>query len=530
MWRDLARALSAANLCFLYATVTLFLTPSNQYYMVTPPGPRDLAALLLNLLLLSGVLCAGARLVRCWENGFTLRLALLTLTALLVFGAAQLARSVPPLPVAALDPAVRRAAKLALLAGGAVATAGFLIGLVRDPRRLLRWGANLLLALFPFAPLVLAQAAWATLAPAPADRAAQPEAGPARRVAGRIVILLFDELDDRIAFSERPAGLALPEFDRFRETAVTATEAYPPAGNTLESIPALLCGRPVDGAEKRDRDRLLVRFSGDSRPVSWKEQPNLFSRARKLGARAAVVGWYHPYPRMVGPDVERCLWAPYYYWTDRERNSLPETMWQQIALADLPGRAPAARLNREHHIRSYRRLRAGALETAADPDLDLVFAHFPVPHLPGIYDRRSRQIAPRGPLDMEAYLGNLELADRTLGEVRRSMADAGLWETSTVVVTSDHWLRLPGLDPKLGYRVPLIVKLPGQTRPLTYRERLNTVLLHDLVLRQLEEPSALPEELVAWLNRRRSSPDQQRNQPESRSESGNVSTEVVYGD
>jgi len=510
MWRDLARALSLANLCFFYPTVTLFLTPANRYYMAQPPGPADLAAWLLNLLLLAAAFWLGARFVRRWENDVSVRVALLALTGLLLFGALQLQRSVPsPIPLVELDPLVRRAAKLVALALAAAAAIGFFLGVARRPRVLLLWGAQLLLALSPFFPLIAAQTAWAALAPrAPTGDTSPTLAVAARPPAGRVVLLLFDELDYGIAFEKRPPDLQLPEFDRLQHEALTASQAYPPAGNTLESLPSLLCGRRVASVDKRGASELMVRFDGDAAPISWRETETLFSLARDLGGRSALAGWYHPYPRILGKDVDRCTWQTYYYWTDRQGSSLVDTMGQQVALSELPGKAPAARLNREHHVRSFQRIERDALVAVSDPSFNLVFAHYPVPHMPGIFDRTRNRIGPVQGMELEGYLGNLALADRALGNVRRAMTASGEWDRSTVIVTSDHWLRLAGLDPSATFRVPLLVKLPHQRQGLQFDPRLNTVLLHDLALKQLTGDLRTPKELAVWLDHRRQDVDQ----------------------
>src|SRR2546425_7901138 len=35
---------------------------------------------------------------------------------------------------------------------------------------------------------------------------------------------------------------------------------------------------------------------------------NLFRRARALGYDTALIGWYHPYCRVLGSDLTRCYW------------------------------------------------------------------------------------------------------------------------------------------------------------------------------------------------------------------------------
>jgi arylsulfatase A-like enzyme len=115
------------------------------------------------------------------------------------------------------------------------------------------------------------------------------------------------------------------------------------------------------------------------------------------------------------------------------------------------------------------------------------------------------------------YLGNLLLADRTLGELRKAMERAGVWDSTTLLVSSDHGLRAtaqdvvplwgdarqivdrPGIDP----RVPFLVKLAGYKMPVTFNSPLSTVLSCDLVMAVLGGNIATPEDLRRWIDRNR---------------------------
>ena len=97
------------------------------------------------------------------------------------------------------------------------------------------------------------------------------------------------------------------------------------------------------------------------------------------------------------------------------------------------------------------------------------------------------------------------------------LEDAGLWENSTVLVTSDHWYRPKVRKPWLrqgeeftltnytDYRVPLLIKLPGQRHSAAYDTPFNAIITHDLILELIAKPSALadPGALVDWLNEHR---------------------------
>ncbi len=89
--------------------------------------------------------------------------------------------------------------------------------------------------------------------------------------------------------------------------------------------------------------------------------------------------------------------------------------------------------------------------------------------------------------------------------MRRRLEEAGLWERTAVVVTSDHnWRQSFSLDGKTDARVPFLVKLPAQKEGITYETELSTVLAHDLVLAILRGELSQAEQVRGWLSERRS--------------------------
>ena len=115
----------------------------------------------------------------------------------------------------------------------------------------------------------------------------------------------------------------------------------------------------------------------------------------------------------------------------------------------------------EHQLKTV----ALAKQMASDPALDLVLIYLPIPHPPFFFDRHTGQSSTHG---NASYLDNLALADRALGELRRSLEDAGQWVNTAVLVMSDHWYRgksswrtLPGrpfgLSRPPDHRVPMLL-------------------------------------------------------------------------
>jgi hypothetical protein len=284
-------------------------------------------------------------------------------------------------------------------------------------------------------------------------------------------------------------------------------------------MPALITGRLLSNAELVNRSKLMLTFADSDRPVNCDGQPNLFSKARQAGFNTSLVGWYIPYCNLFAENLTSCSWI------DNEASSLSECISSQVE--DLISNIPLAsafvivsrietnkRNERTTHSNDYRDVLTAAKRAIADPGPGLILVHWPVPHPPGIYSRHENQIE----TNVESsYLDNLQLVDSTLGELRRMMEDAGTWDHTILLVTSDHWLRSfwktigPDHDRNNeivpsdnDQRVPFLLKLADQRQAITYDSVFNNVLAHDLVLALLRGEISAPEGVVSWLDHHRS--------------------------
>jgi arylsulfatase A-like enzyme len=188
---------------------------------------------------------------------------------------------------------------------------------------------------------------------------------------------------------------------------------------------------------------------------------------------------------------------------------LPLRQWQVWKGGDLRFR----RIEHREHTEEFLALREHSLAAVVEPQQNLIFVHLPIPHPDGIYNRSKRELTNDEAND---YSDNLALADRTLGELRLAMEKAGIWDSSAVVVSSDHPLRLmwSGLYPSGAFgrddnhkhpTIPFLWKTPGQREAMTYGPEFNTVLTQQLVLASLRGELANPGRVVAWLDAHRAS-------------------------
>ena len=188
-----------------------------------------------------------------------------------------------------------------LLLAGVIALALLYLFLCRD-RTLFRGIRHVLLFLVFLVPINLVTTAWAIHTSWPIERYAAKHAprfvpsasGP------RFIWVIFDDWDEYLTFRNRPAGLSLPEIDRFRAQALHADTAFPPAADTLESLPSLITGRIVRKSRPTLPDDLLLTLPDTHTRERWSTLPNVFTRARELRMNGAVAGFYHPYPRVIG--------------------------------------------------------------------------------------------------------------------------------------------------------------------------------------------------------------------------------------
>jgi hypothetical protein len=475
------------------------------------PAPALYAALMLNVLLYGAVLwggiVAGRRLT--WRAGTLARLGFLVLLLLPLNALrAVLSDRVPFLKSDLILKIGVKGVVLLLTALGLAAV----IAALRFTRPFAHAAATALLLLFPFVAVTFSQGAWKMLHYDPRPFADGPPAAvpvSAAKASPRFVWVIFDEWDQRLTFLDRRPDLRLPEIDRFRRESLYAANAIPAGPETTISMPAMTTGKLVETFRHGDADELLIRMADTKQVVSWGKQPNVFADARAAGFRTAVAGWYQPYCRVLNWSLDACWWwemaAQYNSMgrSDSMGRSLGEIVPNQArSLFETSMLSPFGQsLCTQYHAQSYREMLERAKQLVSDRGFGLVLLHFPVPHAPHAYDRKTGTFTLANSA-IQGYYDSLVLTDVTIAALRRSMERAGTWDTTTVLLSSDHWYRSSGaLDGKLDRRVPFLLKMAGQREGAAFDEPFNTVVTHDLILAVLRQEVSTAQQAVEWLGR-----------------------------
>jgi len=319
----------------------------------------------------------------------------------------------------------------------------------------------------------------------------------------RVVWFVFDTLEQRSGFTQRHPSVKMPALDRFWNESFVANNAYPPGVSTMFSISSYLTGTKFTAAAPLNGVDMMVRIKGREEKIPFSTMPNIMDEARSKGHTTGIVGWHHPYCRLLRRSLDKCS----YHSLNQMRRHHPTGKLKADMGVFLSQVIPSKK--KYPSIEGFHQLFADAKSFATDPNLSLSFLHFGLPHKPWIYDRKTKKVRYLGewPQSLKGYWGNLELTDKSFGEIREAMEQKGLWENTTVIVTSDHWWwfghpenQVYQPDGKTDFRIPLIIKLPHQKQHVRFDPSMNTVLLPFLVMDVLEGRVENIEDLSRWFD------------------------------
>jgi hypothetical protein len=324
----------------------------------------------------------------------------------------------------------------------------------------------------------------------------------------RIVWILFDELSYKQAFEHRFPGLAMPVFDKLKSESVSFSDLKPVGYETERVVPSFFLGHAV-GDIKSDLDgEPTIKLAGQKDWQTFDAHATLFSDAQNLGWTTGVVGWYNPYCRILAGTLNYCFWAGNGQWsgTTPDQTALTNAMTPFMdtvrSLLHKPGFT-----QEERHAADLAALMPQADALIRNQSIGFVFIHLPVPHPPGIYDRR-----PGHRRDTRTYIDNLALSDELLGELMNSLNATSLATKTAVIICSDHSWRIPlwrgapqwtaeeeaASHGVFDTRPVLMIHFPGQAVEHDVTGPFDEIRIHDIIERMLrgQEP-AFGKSLVA---------------------------------
>ncbi|MEI6531750.1 MAG: hypothetical protein WCN87_02900 [Chlamydiota bacterium] len=107
-----------------------------------------------------------------------------------------------------------------------------------------------------------------------------------------------------------------------------------------------------------------------------------------------------------------------------------------------------------------------------------------------------------------------------MGDLEKYLKQNDLWDTTTCILTSDHWWRIYRWDrlyyplnqeeiglykDKIDHRVPLFIKLKHQKKGVEYQADTSTIFMKELISHLVDNTVQTPKELACFLDQKRES-------------------------
>jgi hypothetical protein len=338
----------------------------------------------------------------------------------------------------------------------------------------------------------------------------------------RVIWLLLDELSYQQVYERRLPGLELPAFDQLATQSTLFTHTIPTGEYTRYILPTLFTGIPSNAVDVSARGMLLsLRNPVTGKWVRFDQHQTIFQDALDDGYTTAIAGWYNPYCRIMPEVLDHCFWS---YRESTPANLSPNrtmgvdlirpfhNLWLDTKHLFGHGRGSPSDESRDirQHSSDYRKLLAAGDAYLADPSIDFLFLHMPIPHPYGFYDRRKRVFTRKH----TSYVDNLALADLYLAHLRQILERQHQWDDTTLVVMGDHSWRtsLIWVDSmtwteedqaashggEFDTRPAYIVKLPNQQSPARIDQPFSAVNTRNLMDALLKRNIQTPADLQSW--------------------------------
>ncbi len=333
----------------------------------------------------------------------------------------------------------------------------------------------------------------------PPSPAAQVQ--PAREIGpgAPVVWVILDEWDYDLTY-KRQDGKVFPEFERLRNQSVFLENVRAAGKITLLAVPSLLMGRPV--RDYRGATPAGARFVSVGATESFPGPRTIFDTASQFGYQSRIVGWYHPYCRMFGAQTASCWWddlmLPALRPGSPVMNRATSFLRESVELEVPPLLGPANNIARQ--ISRIRPMMEQASMAVRHGGRSFSFLHLALPHGPFFSLDADGNMVPLN-TDVAGYEFGLEAADRAVGELRRAMEGAGVWEEALVVVTSDHPYRYQYAGGYGNGHIPMMIKFPHQSTPVVSSHPFQAMETKNLIEDFMQGAVATPQRALAWLER-----------------------------
>ena len=371
---------------------------------------------------------------------------------------------------------------------GIAAILAALVSLVWTRFRLMKYVAIACLIFVPLAPILIVQLLLATtwsdgvesagVAPTPVFQGGESGAG----TKAPIFVFVFDEWSFNRATVN---GVVRPEYPRIHEFADAALgfrQAWSYSSRSYHSLPALM----FQMDQRIQIGPGITQWKEGEKDVRTTDVPSMLETAKRAGYHTAVQGFYLPYKRILGDQVEYARSFPVFprgdsFLDSMRLSAVRNLQWIVDPLTSSVRRRWEAEIQSQWwYDLNHKTLDESLKLIDAAPSNTFAVFHWPLPHGPFVLnaDGSFRESYPGGGIleglsrrnvTPEGYERHLQYHDAVVGQLIDHLKASGNFDRALVVLTSDHSWRGDPLEPTENWkidpvmrRVPLFIKLPNQ--------------------------------------------------------------------
>jgi hypothetical protein len=304
-----------------------------------------------------------------------------------------------------------------------------------------------------------------------------------------VFIFLFDEWS-YLHCLDRSGNIraSLPNLTKFASQSIHFANAQSEGGNTEDSVPRFFF-QADDQFVVRQEKGYLKRPDG---LAPSRTTPSIFQMARDKGYTTTARGFYLPLRFVLGDQVDDCdsipHWSHMQTTADRMKNCLLQNLryWPD-PISRLYGSKVTEAIDLNQWKFASDKNHEDTLEVIDRcPANTFFYSHSPGVHPPWVFHADGSPRTFRSEDDPSHYDEQMVYVDRLLGELLKKLKKAGKYDNSTIIVLADHGWKYdkePEIvsQPDWKYRVPLMIKWPGQQTGTVVRKRFSLIQLKPIL-------------------------------------------------
>jgi len=336
----------------------------------------------------------------------------------------------------------------------------------------------------------------------------------------QVVWVVFDEFDPLIAFDYRVLKF-LKNFEKFKETSFVGNRIYPPAKDTINSMPAQLMGLHTSGnvvddsgkyflKEKLTNKKIQFNYENSiffllklkkltsviySTPLNYCQYINitnciyvgkkitLFDSSAILSGTVLFIKFINPFDKFSVLQKKLSKITNYKTLEFTNDKTLEFTNDNSLEIANNFLRSKDwENLNinfSNNYINDFDGrflVNDQVLINTLNDNINLIFIHIYLPHLPATHAKKFLKINTSNYL--EDYIVNLKMADLVLGSIIKTIEKK---ENIMLITSSDHWLRQKDRNTNNYYPALFIAKILGDNNAVEFNENSNLIYIKDII-------------------------------------------------